>query len=53
MINLAGLYGWRFAVCSFEKLPEEHIAKLAEKAYRPAVWEGPTSRMFPEIEASV
>ncbi len=45
MVNLASRYGWRFAVCSFENPPEEHIAKLAEKYSGNPFWDGPTSRM--------
>jgi twinkle protein len=45
MVNLAGQHGWRFAVCSFENPPEEHIAKLAEKRLGTPFWDGPTSRM--------
>ena len=45
MINLANQYGWRFAVCSFENPPEEHISKLAEKYLGLPFWDGPTRRM--------
>jgi twinkle protein len=30
MVNLAHQYGWRFAMCSFENPPAEHLSKLAE-----------------------
>jgi twinkle protein len=45
MVNLAKHYGWRFAVCSFENPPAEHIAKLAEKYLGLPFWDGATSRM--------
>jgi twinkle protein len=44
-INLACTYGWRFALCSFENPPAEHIAKLAEKYLGAPFWDGPTRRM--------
>ena len=44
-VNLASAYGWRFALCSFENPPEEHIAKLAEKYSGLPFWDGPTRRM--------
>ena len=44
-VNLARRYGWRFALCSFENPPEEHIAKLAEKYLGLPFWDGPTRRM--------
>jgi twinkle protein len=43
--NLAHAYGWRFALCSFENPPEEHIAKLVEKHSGLPFWDGPTRRM--------
>ena len=45
MVNLALEQGWRFAVCSFENSPEEHLAKLAEKYIRAPFGSGPTPRM--------
>jgi twinkle protein len=45
MVNLAMGYGWRFAVCSLENPPEEHISKLAEKYLGLPFWPGPTIRM--------
>jgi twinkle protein len=45
MVNLARQFGWRFAVCSFENPPDEHIAKLSEKYLEQPFWEGPTPRM--------
>jgi twinkle protein len=45
MVNLAHRCGWRFAVCSFENPPEEHIAKFAEKYLGLPFWDGPTRRM--------
>jgi len=42
-VNLAHQYGWRFAVCSFENPPAEHIAKLAEKHLGLPFWDGPRS----------
>jgi twinkle protein len=44
-VNLARAFGWRFALCSFENPPEEHIAKLAEKYSGLPFWDGPTPRM--------
>jgi twinkle protein len=44
-VNLACTYGWRFAMCSFENPPAEHIAKLAEKYSGLPFWDGPTPRM--------
>jgi twinkle protein len=43
--NLAHRYGWRFALCSFENPPAEHIAKLAEKHLGLPFWDGPRQRM--------
>jgi len=44
-VNLTHSHGWRFAMCSFENPPEEHIAKLAEKYLGAPFWDGPTRRM--------
>jgi twinkle protein len=44
-VNLANRYGWRFAVCSFENPPDEHISKLAEKYLGLPFWDGPRRRM--------
>lgn len=44
-VNLALTQGWRFAVCSFENPPDEHIAKLAEKLIGRPFYDGPTARM--------
>jgi twinkle protein len=44
-VNLARIHGWRFALCSFENPPAEHIAKLAEKHLGLPFWDGPTRRM--------
>jgi twinkle protein len=44
-VNLAHRYGWRFAVCSFENPPAEHVAKLAEKHLGLPFWDGPRQRM--------
>jgi len=44
-VNLAMLHGWRFALCSFENPPAEHIAKIAEKYLALPFWEGPSMRM--------
>jgi twinkle protein len=48
-VNLAERYGWRFALCSFENPPAEHIAKLAEKHAGLPFWDGPRQRMS-EVE---
>mgnify|MGYP001806203179 CR=1 FL=1 len=45
MVNLAHTYGWRFAICSFENPPEEHLSKLAEKHIGAPFWDGPRPRM--------
>ena len=45
MVNMAHEHGWRFACCSFENLPEEHLARLAEKHLDMPFWEGPAPRM--------
>lgn len=45
MVNLARQHGWRFAVCSFENPPAEHISKLAEKYLGLPFWDGPSPRM--------
>jgi twinkle protein len=44
-VNLAHRYGWRFAMCSFENPPAEHIAKLSEKHLGLPFWDGPRQRM--------
>lgn len=44
-VNLAMREGWRFAVCSFENSPDEHIAKLAEKYVGRPFWRGRGERM--------
>lgn len=30
-VNMAKRHGWKFAICSFENPPEQHIAKLAHR----------------------
>jgi twinkle protein len=44
-VNLARDHGWKFAVCSFENPPDEHISKLAEKYTGSPFWDGPRPRM--------
>src|SRR5204863_1940070 len=44
-VNLAQSHGWRFALCSFENPPAEHISKLAEKYLGLPFWDGPQQRM--------
>jgi twinkle protein len=44
-VNLAQRYGWRFALCSFENPPGEHLSKLAEKYLGLPFWDGPIRRM--------
>jgi twinkle protein len=44
-VNLVSRYGWRFALCSFENPPPEHIAKLVEKDLGLPFWDGPRRRM--------
>lgn len=43
MVNLARLYGYTFAICSFENPPDVHIAKLAEMLLRKQFFERPGS----------
>lgn len=45
MMNLARTDGWRFALCSFENPPDEHLAKLAEKHAAAPFSDGPRMRM--------
>ena len=45
MVNLAQQEQWRFALCSFENPPDEHIGKLAEKVARAPFYDGPRLRM--------
>jgi twinkle protein len=45
MVNLSGLHGWRFAVCSFENLPRQHLPKLLEKYLGAPFADGPSRRM--------
>jgi twinkle protein len=45
MINMARLHDWRFAVCSFENSPAQHIPKLLEKHLGAPFPDGPTRRM--------
>jgi twinkle protein len=44
-MNLAQREQWRFAVCSFENPPDEHIGKLAEKLVGAPFYDGPKLRM--------
>ena len=44
-MNLAKNLGWKFAVCSFENPPMEHISKLAQKHAGLPFHEGPSMRM--------
>jgi twinkle protein len=44
-VNLAFASGWRFALCSFENPPTEHVAKLAEKYSGTPFSDGQTGRM--------
>jgi twinkle protein len=44
-VNLAVAHGWRFAMCSFENPPAEHITKLTEKYSGLPFWDGPSRRM--------
>ena len=39
-VNMAMLHGWKFALCSFENSPADHIAKLSEKYLGMPFWEG-------------
>jgi twinkle protein len=43
--NLALNHDWRFALCSFENPPSEHIAKLTEKRVGAPFWDGLNRRM--------
>ncbi|WP_247895943.1 AAA family ATPase [Azospirillum brasilense] len=51
MVNLACDHGWRFAVCSFENPPDEHLSKLAEKYTMTPFWDGPRPRMTEAVLA--
>jgi twinkle protein len=42
---MANSHQWKFALCSFENPPEEHLAKLAEKYIARPFFDGPTQRM--------
>jgi twinkle protein len=44
-LNIAKRHDWKFAICSFENPPDEHLAKLAEKYVGLPFWDGPTRRM--------
>lgn len=44
-VNLAQRCGWRFAFCSFENPPADHLSKLAEKYLGLPFWDGPRRRM--------
>lgn len=44
-VNLARKYGWKFAICSFENAPDEHIGKLAEAYIGLPFHDGPSPRM--------
>jgi twinkle protein len=44
-MNLAKNHDWKFALCSFENTPTEHIAKLLEKHVEAPFFEGPVRRM--------
>jgi len=43
-VNVTRLHGWKFAICSFENDPAEHLTKLAEKFLHAPFWDGPTLR---------
>lgn len=45
MVNLAETMNWRFALCSFENPPDEHVTKLVEKRLRKPFFDGPRARM--------
>lgn len=47
-INLAIRHGWKFAICSFENSPDEHIGKLAEAYIGKPFHNGPSPRMSRE-----
>ena len=54
LMNLAKNLGWKFAVCSFENPPMEHISKLAQKHVGLPFHEGPTQRMTEfELEGAI
>src|SRR5271156_1338010 len=44
-VNLARKHGWKFAICSFENAPDEHIGKLAEAYIGLPFHDGPSPRM--------
>lgn len=45
MVNIAEAKDWKFAVCSFENPPPQHIAKLIEKRSRMPFHEGESERL--------
>ena len=47
MVNLAVVYDWKFAVCSFENQPEIHIARLMEILTQKRFFDG-TPKMTPQ-----
>ena len=51
-VNLARKHGWKFALCSFENMPDEHIGKLCEKYCHAPFWDGPTQKMDAETLAA-
>lgn len=44
-VNMAVMHGWKFAVCSFENPPDEHIAKWSAKYMGMPFYDGPSQRM--------
>lgn len=45
MVNMARAHDWKFAICSFENPPDEHLSKLVEKYLGAPFWDGPRMRM--------
>ncbi len=44
-VNMAVMHKWKFAVCSFENPPDEHLAKWAAKYIGMPFYDGPSPRM--------
>lgn len=44
-MNMAEMHGWKFALCSFENPPDEHMSKLVEKRTGLPFWTGGIARI--------
>lgn len=53
-VQMADKHGWKFALCSFENPPAEHLGKLLEKRCAAPFFDGPTWRMQrPELDQAL